>query len=389
MTHTRTASLIETIEPRLLLAAPDDLAGWTFRTNVTNGTGVYAGGGGYDIAFASGSDDRYTIDGFSGIPDSNGAYAYTRFGSDRGELELFDSLTGRSDVTFIFTSDDNGNYSATADAGGFSTGTFTVLDRPADNTPPTSPSPIISNELGDRVAVIGSSLFVSADDTSDVMTVTRVGDELRVSLNGLTARVRADAVGVLELAGRGGNDAITVGSGVPAARVSGGPGNDQLFGGDNGDELHGNEGNDYIFGGGSGDLLRGNDGKDTLSGGGGPNTLFGGAGEDRLNGSGSRDLLYGEEDDDRLYGFGGNDTLDGGGGVDRLFGDELGTAGGDDLLIGGGSNDKLYARGGNDTLIGNRGRDLFAGGDGFDTAIFDADDDTGNPDLVSGIEASA
>ncbi|WP_207239470.1 immunoglobulin-like domain-containing protein, partial [Pseudomonas sp. GW456-L15] len=77
----------------------------------------------------------------------------------------------------------------------------------------------------------------------------------------------------------------------------------------------------------------------------------------------------------------GNDTLLGGAGNDILFGQ-----GGNDLLDGGKGNDILLGGTGNDTLIGGKGNDILIGGSGADTFVWKAGD-TGN-DVIKDFKAS-
>ena len=79
-----------------------------------------------------------------------------------------------------------------------------------------------------------------------------------------------------------------------ANTIVGGPGNDQLFGG-NGDDL--------LQGGAGADVLSGDNGDDTLVGGAGVDVMLGGRGDDTL--------VWNPGD--------GNDTLDGGSGFDTML----------------------------------------------------------------------
>ncbi|MCG7977901.1 MAG: RTX toxin, partial [Candidatus Thiodiazotropha endolucinida] len=84
-----------------------------------------------------------------------------------------------------------------------------------------------------------------------------------------------------------------------------------------------------VSGGLGDDYVYGEAGNDTLTGGDGRDRLYGGAGTDSLSG---------EAGDDRLYGGDGNDTLRGGAGTDTLSGDA-------------GSDTYLFEEGfGNDTI---------------------------------------
>lgn len=102
-----------------------------------------------------------------------------------------------------------------------------------------------------------------------------------------------------------------------------------------------------------GDSQRGTRGDDTLSGGAGNDWLYGQLGNDVLRGGDNDDALYGMQGSDLLEGGAGNDTLDG-------AGDWAGSGDGANTLIGGA---------GNDLNIGGNGDDLFVfgRGDGSDT----------------------
>ncbi|WP_425404060.1 VCBS domain-containing protein [Hwanghaeella sp.] len=182
--------------------------------------------------------------------------------------------------------------------------------------------------------------------------------------------------------GFGGDDVI-IGSPDTISDMFGGEGNDQLFGGNLGDDLRGLQGDDTMDGGGGDDRLRynntgGSDGvalnlsnvsrtvdvevggvltpvsvgagkaRDTF---GDTDTLFN---IEDARGSDFADTLIGSDADNFLRGGGGNDVIEGGAGDDILRGE-----GGDDVLIGGDGDDSLQARSGNDTMTGGAGADRF------------------------------
>ncbi len=89
--------------------------------------------------------------------------------------------------------------------------------------------------------------------------------------------------------------------------------------------------------------------------------LSGGLGDDNVYGWTVADKLVGNAGDDKLHGRGGADLLLGGSGEDKLFGD-----GGGDTLRGQRGGDTLIGDRGGDTLIGDRGRDTAGGGAGRD-----------------------
>ncbi|WP_103333614.1 Hint domain-containing protein [Pseudotabrizicola formosa] len=165
--------------------------------------------------------------------------------------------------------------------------------------------------------------------------------------------------------------------------ITGGAGNDTLYGMDDNDTLFGGDGNDLLYGGVDNDLIYGDAGDDTLYGEHGNDTLYGGIGNDGLFGGIGADLLDGGAGNDLLDGGEGNDILLGGDGQDTLLGaagdDTLEGGAGDDLMDGGSGNDLLVGAEGADTLIGGDGADVLFGGAGND--VFDlADPATGAPD---------
>jgi Ca2+-binding RTX toxin-like protein len=110
------------------------------------------------------------------------------------------------------------------------------------------------------------------------------------------------------------------------------------------------------------DLISGGTGNDRLYGGRGSDTLSGGDGKDQLWGGSGNDRLSGDKDNDVLWGDSGNDVLLGGDGDDKLTG---GT--GNDTLEGGAGKDTLEGGSGNDLLLASAGPDSYKGGSGFDT----------------------
>ena len=108
--------------------------------------------------------------------------------------------------------------------------------------------------------------------------------------------------------------------------IRGTEGNDALNGGNGAEEIRGDRGDDTITGNGGDDRLRGEKGNDILNA---------GAGNDRLKGGAGDDILTGGSGNDRFI-FdlrGGNDTVkDFGNGSDRLDFSNFNLATVDDLL---------------------------------------------------------
>lgn len=193
------------------------------------------------------------------------------------------------------------------------------------------------------------------------------------------------------LYGRAGDDKLQGDNGNDT--LYGGTGDDAASGGSGNDKLYGEAGNDALYGDIGDDLLDGGSGDDVLSGGTGNDKLQGGDGQDKLLGEDGNDALSGGAADDSLDGGAGNDTLDGGSGNDRLAGgtgdDKLAGGDGSDALIGADGNDSLSGGAGNDTLEGGIGADKLDGGTGDDKLAGDDGNDmlsggTGNDALDGG-----
>jgi Ca2+-binding RTX toxin-like protein len=170
--------------------------------------------------------------------------------------------------------------------------------------------------------------------------------------------------------------------------VTGGNGNDWLYGQDGNDSLAGGVGSDHLFGGNGNDTLSGGFGTDYLNGGLGNDTYIADTSGDivtEYEGEGT-DSIYasvesytlpdcveilianiagdfhgtGNDGDNVLWGAAGNDTLDG--------------AWGNDEVRGGSGNDLLYGGYGDDLIVGGEGADVMIGGDGADTFRIGAGD---------------
>jgi len=202
-----------------------------------------------------------------------------------------------------------------------------------------------------------------------------------------------------------GNDVLSGAREGPGSgsTLSGGDGDDQLFGTSTYDELKGGQGNDQLRAGrGGADQLLGGPGNDQLFGGDGdPVYLDGGGGQDQLYGGRSDETLTdGDQDGAPADMAPGPDTLDGGGGSDTLSydgrkqpvtvriganpGGNAGEAGehdtvsdiesvtggsAEDLLVGDQRANVLDGGGGDDILDGQGGGDVLLGGAGFDALV--------------------
>lgn len=237
------------------------------------------------------------------------------------------------------------------------------------------------------------SLSLDGTDQVDEISLFHDGeylhgyDRLDVSVSGggsgdtLTGSPEQSPLYTEEISGGSGDDTIY-----------GKDGNDTLRGGSGIDTLVGDEGDDVIFGGSETDYIYGNDGMDTLYGQRGHDYIKGGPGDDALYGGADPDDLYGDADNDVCYGGGGGDTLDGGTGDDDLIGgpggDTLRAGAGDattafNRLHGGLNYDTLYGGPGLDVLYGGGGTDEFYGGS---SAAASLDAHTGTVFCENGME---
>ncbi len=158
---------------------------------------------------------------------------------------------------------------------------------------------------------------------------------------------------------------------------------DVLSGTDSGDEqLYGLGGDDVISGRGGNDVLGGGEGNDTISGGDGNDTIAGDQGDDVITaGNGNDKITAGE----------GADTVDGGNGVDTI--DYRGSTGAINIALNGQVGSGGFAEG--DTLTGieriygsESGSDIIGGSDGRDRIYGEGGDDAlfggGGKDYISG-----
>jgi Ca2+-binding RTX toxin-like protein len=213
-----------------------------------------------------------------------------------------------------------------------------------------------------------------------------------VLANSLTGLGGADT-----LSGLGGNDTLAGGAGDDF--LDGGEGRDradysqaaskvqvdlriagpQNTKGDGKDTLVGIE---EVSGSAFNDLLRGSDGANRLSGGDGDDGLYGFGDKDNLKGEAGNDLLNGGDGDDVLDGAAGADTLQGGADNDTLAGgqgsDNLAGDAGNDWLDGGVSRDTLSGGAGADTIVGGALTDILSGGTGADRFVYLAVSDSSN-----------
>jgi len=151
-------------------------------------------------------------------------------------------------------------------------------------------------------------------------------------------------------------------------------------------DVSGGTGNDSLFGGSVTDTLRGGIGADRLDGRGGSDVLLGGAGTDTADYSSRSARVVvsidsqADDGDPTLGMFGEADNVltdvenvAGGAGNDNLFGSVFGNTlignGGGDVLVGNAGADSLFGGAGGDWLVGGAGSDSIFAQDGEHDAI--------------------
>jgi len=179
------------------------------------------------------------------------------------------------------------------------------------------------------LATAATSLGLVATSAQAGVSVSRVGDELRLAGDGVGDQVIIDrtAGGVIRVdVGANGtfeDDGSSTIVNTTRIVVNAGGGDDvvtlnEAMGALPGATMNGDEGNDTLTGGSNGDDLSGSAGDDTILGKGGFDTLTGGSGADTITGGDADDGASGDEGDDTFIWNPGDDddTSVGGAGVD-------------------------------------------------------------------------
>lgn len=209
--------------------------------------------------------------------------------------------------------------------------------------------------------------------TGDTTTGTHGHDTLHGGAGSDTVSYegrRSDVFANLSI-GTGGNGSGEQDAIAPdVENLTGGSGNDGLYGNDGPNILNGGAGNDILRGGAGPNTLSGGPGNDLLAGGADADTMLGGLGIDQVSylergADISADLDGAKADDGET---GEHDTL--GSDIEKLIG-----GAGNDTLGGSASNDYIFGSYGNDTIRGGAGNDVLDGYYGEDKLFGDAGDD--------------
>lgn len=137
------------------------------------------------------------------------------------------------------------------------------------------------------------------------------GGHFWITVEGQDAKVVAEALETLKVAGSAYDDDLRFWSLDYGIDLAGGAGADRLSGSYQAydDTISGNAGNDIIDSYAGHDLLRGGTGDDTLNSGAGNDTLIGGAGDDFLLGGNGEDIIISSNGSDALFGNSGFDIV--------------------------------------------------------------------------------
>jgi hypothetical protein len=139
-----------------------------------------------------------------------------------------------------------------------------------------------SSARGPAVTLVGGLLSVCGTDGADSIRISCSNKTITVERNGETIQFPQAAVGRIAVAGRGGDDVITMAANITVpAVIWGDGGNDRITGATKDDKLYGGDGDDLLVGGPGNDSLYGAGGNDFLQGGPGDDLLVGGKGNDR------------------------------------------------------------------------------------------------------------
>ena len=219
-----------------------------------------------------------------------------------GQMRLADTATLTSLTNVAVTAGTDVYISLTVDG-----------DLSASATAPDTDSAVVLAKLDSSGAIV----WQRQHDGTDYLIASQTAGEYvlnpQFDFGVLLDALKKDGISYTGIGGDAEGDIL---SGI--AHLTGGDGDDNLYGDDGANTLSGGMGDDTLSGGDGADTLEGGNGADTLSGGRGDDNLSGGDGADTLSGGSNDDILTGGDGDDTLDGGAGSDTLTGGDGADKF-----------------------------------------------------------------------
>ncbi|HTP91121.1 MAG TPA: calcium-binding protein, partial [Xanthobacteraceae bacterium] len=247
------------------------------------------------------------------------------------------------------------------------TSTFTFVDGTNEISYVPLPGPVNVN-LGTGIA---TSPVFGTEYLTDFNII--VGSLVASTLTGGTASEGSDSIygssGADVIMGGGGNDLIVAAPapsnpGYDGNTITGGTGNDVIYGGPDHDNIYGGTGTDSIIGGNGGSTLDGGTKNDTIRGGSGADYITSADGDNLITTGDGNDIVVVGNGNNNITAGVGNDSITGGNGNNSI----TGVFGNDVIAVGNGRN-TIFGGVGNDLITTGTGSNLINGGVGQDTIV--------------------
>jgi len=185
---------------------------------------------------------------------------------------------------------------------------------------------VLSDEESITISTVGAASVINSLSAGDATAITATGSK-GLTIVGFTSA----AVTSVDASAMTGAFVMGAAASDLASTITGGSGNDTLYGGTLADNILGGNGNDTIYAGAGNDTIDSGSGTSTVDGAAGNDTIVGGSGNDSFEGGSGRDSLDGGA---------GNDSF----AVDTASDFEIATAA--ETVIGGDGTDSIvYANG--------------------------------------------
>ena len=114
--------------------------------------------------------------------------------------------------------------------------------------------------------LVGGALTVTGTGGDDIISLKLVGNQIRLSTDGVVKKFAEASVTSIQISGGNGKDTVSIQGAITVpATLFGEAGNDSLHGGGGNDSINGGAGNDTLDGGLGADTLNGTEGNDTAT----------------------------------------------------------------------------------------------------------------------------